>query len=84
MKPCQKHEAPTHIPDAVHMAAYEVYRELYGPQPALTEGWCRGGFGVLELIAFLYARPFPRSEWRTRVEEAWAKTDVPSQDSKND
>ena len=57
-------------PQAVTMAAYEVYTELYGEQAALVTGGCRGGFSVGELVAFLYARPFPRSEWRDRVSEA--------------
>jgi hypothetical protein len=52
------------------MMAYEVYREVYGPQEALIEGNCRGGFGVGELIGFLYARNFPKSEWRRRFDEA--------------
>jgi hypothetical protein len=61
------------IPWAVHMMAYEVYSAVFGPQEALVdlEGRnCRGGFGIGELIAFLYARNFPRSEWRNRVDEA--------------
>jgi hypothetical protein len=52
------------------MAAYEVYTHVYGAQPAMVEDGCRGGFGVGELIAFLYARSFPRPEWRDRVGEA--------------
>lgn len=79
MKPCQKSDRPAEIPDAVHMAAYEVYCHCYGAQPALIEGWCRGGFGMGELIAFLYARAFPRSEWRDRVREAFATKEVPAQ-----
>jgi hypothetical protein len=57
-------------PQAVTMRAYEVYRHVYGEQEALITGWCRGGFGVGELIAFLYARSFPKDEWRKRVDEA--------------
>jgi len=53
------------------MAAYEVYCELYGAQEALVTGGCRGGMSQGELIAFLYARSFPRSEWRRRVDEAF-------------
>jgi hypothetical protein len=52
------------------MMAYEVYCEVFRPQPALIEGRCRGGFGVGELVAFLYARNFPKKEWRTRFDEA--------------
>lgn len=51
--------------------AYEVYCELYGEQEAMVTGGCRGGFGIGELMAFLYARSFPRSEWRMRVNEAF-------------
>jgi len=60
-------------PKIVPLRAYEVYAHVYGPQPAMIdkEGrGCRGGFGVGELIAFLYARSFPKAEWRDRVEEA--------------
>lgn len=52
------------------MAAYEVYTAVYGAQEAMITGGCRGGFSTGELIAFLYARAFPKSEWRHRVEEA--------------
>jgi len=58
-------------PIAVTLAAYEVYRALYGEQNALITGECRGGFSVGELIAFLYARSFPKTEWRQRVDEAF-------------
>lgn len=54
----------------VAMAAYEVYCHVYQPQAALVTGGCRGGFGAGELIALLYARRFPKSEWRQRVVEA--------------
>jgi len=57
-------------PVAVTMLAYEVYSHVFDPQEALITGDCRGGFGVGELIAFLYARSFPRSEWHARVDEA--------------
>ena len=58
------------VPTVVTLAAYEVYRRLCGEQEALVTGDCRGGFGVGELIAFLYARSFPRSEWTARFDEA--------------
>jgi len=51
--------------------AYEVYCKVYGSQAALITGDCRGGFGVGELIAFLYAHSFPESEWEKRVDEAF-------------
>ncbi len=57
-------------PKAVTLRAYEVYCALYGPQEALITGWCRGGFAVGELIQYLYARSFPKEEWRKRVDEA--------------
>lgn len=59
------------VPEAVYMAAYEVYCELYRPQPAMVTGGCRGGFGIGELTAFLYARAFPRNEWAKRANEAF-------------
>lgn len=58
-------------PQAVTMAAYEVYCHVYGEQKALVTDGCRGGFGAGELIAFLYAKSFPKAEWRARVDEAF-------------
>ena len=55
----------------VTLRAYEVYKHIYGEQKALIEDDCRGGFGVGELIAFLYARSFPKNEWRARVDEVF-------------
>jgi len=57
-------------PQVVTLAAYEVYSSIYSPQKALIEGNCRGGFGTGELIALLYAKTFPKSEWRVRFDEA--------------
>lgn len=58
------------VPQTVALAAYEVYSHVFRPQDDLITGSCRGGFGIGELIAFLYARSFPRNEWRKRVDEA--------------
>lgn len=58
-------------PKVVTMVAYEVYCHLHGPQEAMVTGGCRGGFSTGELIAFLYARSFPKSEWRARADEAF-------------
>ena len=61
------------IAETVYMAAYEVYSHIYGPQKALIDldgRDCRGGFDTGEMIAFLYARSFPRQEWGARVDEA--------------
>ena len=57
-------------PQAVTLRAYEVYAHVHGDQEALITGRCRGGFGLGELVAFLYARSFPREEWSARVDEA--------------
>lgn len=57
------------LPTAVTLAAYEVYSHVFAPQEALVTGGCRGGFGMGELIAFLYARPFPKAEWNDRVHD---------------
>lgn len=57
-------------PQVVTLRAYEVYSHIYGEQKALIEGGCRGGFSSGELIAFLYAHSFPKTEWRARVDEA--------------
>ena len=69
--PIQEHRKIGSIPESVALKAYEVYCALYGAQPALVnvEKGCRGGFGTGELIAFLYARTFPREQWRQRFEE---------------
>lgn len=61
---------PARIPQVVALRSYEVYKHLYGAQPAMVEGQCRGGFGVGEHIVFLYAASFPKSEWEARVNEA--------------
>lgn len=61
------------VPASVALRAYEVYCHLYRPQPALVQGRCRGGFSVGELIAFLYARSFPKEEWEARVKEAFRR-----------
>lgn len=62
------------VTSLVTKQAYEVYCHLYGAQPAMMDlagRDCRGGFGVGELIAFLYARSFPKAEWRARVDQAF-------------
>lgn len=67
------------IGEPIYMAAYEVYCHVCGPHPALIDldgKYCRGGFGTCELIAYLYARGFPRAEWRQRVDEALMWTDI--------
>lgn len=61
------------ITSKVTLAAYEVYSHVYSPQPAMVdlEGrGCRGGFSTGELITFLYARSFPKAEWKARYREA--------------
>lgn len=58
------------LPKVVTMAAYEVYCKVFGAQEAMVTNGCRGGFSTGEIIAFLYARSFPKSEWRARVDEA--------------
>lgn len=58
------------IPAIVSKRAYEVYSYIYGPQEAMITGSCRGGFSVGELVCFLYARSFPKEEWRERYREA--------------
>lgn len=67
----QGKRAQGYAPKTVTMAAYEVYSHVYGPQEAIVTNGCRGGFSTGELIAFLYARSFSKSEWRARVDEAF-------------
>lgn len=63
---------PQYVPESVALAAYEVYVTVWGEQAAIIDvaTGCRGGFSVNEIIAYLYARPFPRDQWRQRFEEA--------------
>ena len=65
-----------HAPQSVTMRAYEVYCAVYSPQEAMVTGGCRGGFSTGELVAFLYARSFPKEEWSRRVDEAFRDLDV--------
>lgn len=73
--PCQvgRHRSGGKLPRDVHMMAYEVYAHVYGKQEALIENGCRGGFSAGELIAFLYARNFPKQEWSARVRQTFAR-----------
>lgn len=68
--PIQTHDPPIRVPQVVTLAAYEVYCHVCGSQEALVMGDCRGGFSVGEMIGFLYARSFPRAEWKKRFNEA--------------
>lgn len=79
MHPVQVHRRSSggraQVTSRVTLRAYEVYQHLYGGQAALIDlkgRDCRGGFGAGELVAFLYARSFPKTEWRARVDEAFA------------
>jgi hypothetical protein len=49
--------------------AYEVYAELF-PGQSFERLHERGGFGTGEVLCFLYAHNFPKTEWRARVDEA--------------
>ena len=80
--PIQVHEVTCRgaavMPSEVTLRAYEVYCHVYSPQPALVDlkgRGCRGGFGVGELVAFLYARSFPKEEWSKRFHEALKRPD---------
>lgn len=77
-KPHKLARDPSTVPESVYMAAYEVYAAVYGEQQALIDlkRGCRGGFGISELVVFLYARSFPRSEWRERVHEGHDTVDL--------
>ena len=62
------------VPESVYMSAYEVYCHVWAPQEALIdlEGRnCRGGWSMGDLVAYLYARQFPKEEWKDRCNEAW-------------
>jgi hypothetical protein len=72
--PVQRNTKPirfgSYCPAVVTLRAYEVYCKINSPQPALITDGCRGGFGVGELLALLYARSYPENEWYDRVIEA--------------
>lgn len=53
---------PQGIPWSLHLEAYSAYCKKWSPQPALIEGWCRGGFGTKELDEFIPG-------WRERASE---------------
>jgi hypothetical protein len=61
------------VPEHVALRAYDVYKHLFHEQPAMVTGGCRGGFGVGELVAMLYARSFPKHEWQARFDEALSR-----------
>lgn len=65
-----RHAEKPVCPKAVTMAAYEVYCHVYAPQEEMITGNCPRGFSAGEIIAFLYARSFPKGQWRIRVNEA--------------
>lgn len=54
------------VPSYVALRAAEVYEEVFG-NPARV---LKDGFSAMELAGFLYARSFPRAEWRARFHEA--------------
>jgi len=68
--PVQGRHQVNRLPIKVTMAAYEVYCHVYSSQEAMVTGECRGGFTPSEIIAFLYAKSFPKEEWDRRVQEA--------------
>jgi hypothetical protein len=71
--PVQKWSGDLNVSESIYLAAYEVYSHVYGPQTAMIDiaKGCRGGFTLHELVVFLYARSFPKNEWRTRIFEAF-------------
>jgi hypothetical protein len=73
LHPVQKNQSnrQAFVNTDVTLRAYEVYCHVFQPQEAMITGNCRGGFGTGELIAFLYARSFPKNEWKDRVYEAF-------------
>jgi hypothetical protein len=48
------------IPWDLHLEAYSAYCKQHGPQKALIEGGCRGGFATDELDMFIPG-------WRERI-----------------
>lgn len=56
------------LPAEVIGKAYEVYHLLY-PGQTLERLNERGGLGIIEVVAFLYAHTYPPAEWGRRVDE---------------
>ncbi len=56
------------LPETVARMAFEVYHHLW-PNQSFERLHERGGFGVGEVVAMLYAHNFPRKEWRDRFDE---------------
>lgn len=56
-----------YVPEVLALRAEEVYRYLFNRGVIYD----RGGLGINEIIAFLYARSFPQNEWKERVKEAF-------------
>lgn len=65
------------LPAAVTARAYDVYYHLY-PGQTLERINERGGLGVIEVIAFLYAHSFPREEWNRRAQEVFIRRQTPN------
>jgi hypothetical protein len=73
MHPVQIHDLrDAQLPAVVTERAFEVYDAIW-PGRTLDDINTRGGLGVREVVAFLYARSFPREEWRKRFDEALAR-----------
>lgn len=58
------------VNEDVAKRAFEVYDHIFNGCQSFEQLHKRGGFGVGEITAFLYAWPFPRNEWSKRVDEA--------------
>jgi hypothetical protein len=70
--PVRSQKALQTIPEAVAKRVYEVYEHVFGAHPAMLQaerGYC-GGFHAEEVVAMLYARSFPKTEWGRRTTEA--------------
>lgn len=59
---------PGRLPEPVARMAYEVYHHLW-PGQTFERLHERGGFGVGEVVAMLYAHTFPKAEWRKRFDD---------------
>lgn len=69
--PCQtplRSNGAGEVPEVVARRAFEVY-DSRGYNQDFETLHARGGFSTRELIAQLYARTFPRDEWRRREDE---------------
>jgi hypothetical protein len=59
------------VQEGISRQAYAVYSHIYGDSQSFERLNERGGFGIGELVAYLYAHSYPKVEWRKRADAAF-------------